>query len=111
MIEFARGSTFQMMGQFLQDGAPLDVSQWLGVSVTLADYQTNVIFATLNTEPVDPVNGVWRVWSDDTSAWPIGRARIDCQIVDGNNLPYNAAPDYLRIIESLLNSGMVVSPS
>ena len=111
MIEFAVGSRFQMMGRFLIDGKPLDVSQWLGVSVTLADYSTNTIFATLNTAPVDPENGVYQVWADDTSQWPIGRARMDCSVIDGNNNTYNAAPDYLRIIDSLMNSKKAVSPT
>jgi hypothetical protein len=111
MIEIARGSRFQMMGRFLLDGKTHNVAQWQSVQVTLSDYQASAVFAQLNTEVIDPANGVVKVWADDTTAWPVGRARIDARIVDGYGNPYNSEPDYLRIIESMLNPGKTVSPT
>jgi hypothetical protein len=111
MIEFSRGSTFQMMGTFLLDGAPLDVSQWLSVAVTLSDYVGQAVFATLDVQVIDPVNGVVGVSAGDTSAWPVGRARMDLQITDSNGNTYNSEPDYLRIIESMFNVGKGIAPA
>lgn len=112
MMTFARGSTFHMMGQFLLDGDVKDISQWRGLSVTLADYQGNNVFATLSTEVVDAPNGVVRVWADDTTTWPVGRTRIDCQVIDSFGNPYNAQCDYFRIVESMLNPARpIISPT
>jgi hypothetical protein len=108
MLTVARGSTFQMMGQFLLDGQPLDISQWLGVKVTLSDYLAQQVFATLTTQITDPVNGVVTVSAADTSNWPIGRARIDCQVIDSTNSPYNSQCDYFRIVDSTLVQGTPV---
>lgn len=112
MLVVPRGSTFQMMGQFMLDGQPLDISQWLGVTITLSDYLGSAVFATLIPQMTDPVNGVVTVTAGNTSNWPIGRARIDCQVVDGTNSPYNSQCDYFRIVDSPLVPGTpVVSPS
>jgi hypothetical protein len=111
MIEFARGSRFQMMGRILLDGKNHDISQWQTVKVTLSDYTGQTVFATLTTTIVEPATGIVAVSAADTSAWPVGRARMDAQIVDSNGNTYNSQPDYLRIIESMLNAGKTVSPS
>jgi hypothetical protein len=100
------------MGQFMLDGQPLDISQWLGVTVTLSDYLGAAVFATLDTQITDPVNGVVTVSAGDTSQWPVGRVRMDCQVLDGTSSPYNAQCDYFRIVDSPLVPGApVVSPS
>jgi hypothetical protein len=111
MLVLPRGSSFQMMGQFLKDGQPLDISQWHSVTITLSDYLASAIFATLNTAFTDPVNGVVTVTAGDTSHWPIGRARIDCQVNDGINSPYNSQCDYFRIVDSPLVPGTPVVAS
>lgn len=103
MLTFVRGSYFQMGGRFLTDSGPTDASTWASVRVVLADYTGNTVFAELSTAWVDQSNGVINVWADDTSAWPVGRARIDAQIVDGFGHPYNSTADYFRIVESTLN--------
>lgn len=103
MLTLVRGSYFQMGGRFLVDGVPVDTTPWQSVRVVLADYLGAAVFAELQTEWVDREGGAIRCWTDDTSAWPVGRARIDAQILDGFGHTYNSTADYLRIVESMLN--------
>ena len=103
MLTIVRGSYFQAGGRFLTDSAPSDASTWASVRVVLADYTGGTIFAELQMEWVDKPNGVIKVWADDTSAWPVGRARLDAQIVDGFAHTYNSTADYFRIVDSPLN--------
>lgn len=102
MLTIACGSTFQLLGRFLFDAQPIDTSGWGAVSLTLSDFTGNP-FATLNFEWIDPTLGIARVWADDTSAWPVGRARIDCTVTDSYGQVINAAADYFRLVESTLN--------
>lgn len=103
MLTIVRGSYFQMGGRFLTDSGPTDASTWASVRVVLADYTGSTVFAELTIEWVDKPNGVIRASAADTSAWPVGRARIDAQIVDGFGHLYNSTADYFRIVESTLN--------
>jgi hypothetical protein len=103
MLTLVRGSYFQMGGRFLVDGEPIDTTPWQSVRVVLADYTGAAVFAELLTEWVDRELGAIKVWADDTSKWPVGRARIDAQILDGFGHTYNSTCDYVRIVESMLN--------
>jgi hypothetical protein len=104
MLTIVRGSAFQMMGRFLLDACPLNTAAWQGVKVGLSDY-SGVPFGTLNFEWLDATQGVGRIWADDTSQWPTGRTRIECQITDANGKTYNSVCDYFRLVESSLNLG------
>jgi hypothetical protein len=102
MLTIACGSTFQTMGRFLFDGQALDASGWQRVRLFLSDFTGNR-FAELNFEWVDPTQGIARVWADDTSAWPVGRTRIDLQVIDTYGYVFNSIADYFRLVESTFN--------
>ena len=102
MLTIVCGSTFQLLGRFLFNAQPVDSTGWASVRLTLSDFTGNE-FATLNFEWLDIAQGIARVWADDTSAWPVGRARIDCAVTDSYGQVINAVADYFRLVESTLN--------
>jgi hypothetical protein len=108
MLTIACGSTFQLLGRFLFDAVPVDSTGWGQVRLTLSDFTGNQ-FATLNFEWLDITLGIARVWADDTSAWPVGRVRIDCEVTDSYGQVMHAVADYFRMVESTLNGRPQIS--
>jgi len=103
MLTFVRGSHFEMGGRFLLDHKAANCSNWSTPRVVLATYDGLTVFAELSFEWLDTLTGQCKVYAGDTTTWPVGRARIDAQIVDAFGNPYNAVCDYIRIVESMLN--------
>lgn len=105
ILTFVRGSFFQMQGKLLFNGQPVDARAWSLPRVVLANFNGTEVFAELNVEWVDPAIGQLRAWAEsaETKVWPVGRARIDAQVVDGFGNTYNSLAEYLRITESMLN--------
>ena len=103
MITVVAGSTFQLLGRFLFNSRSMNGAHWASVRLTLSDFRGQK-FTDLNFEWIDLQKGIARVWADDTSRWPVGRVRIDCEVVDGYGDTWNAVADYFRLVESTLNA-------
>jgi hypothetical protein len=100
MLDFVRGSHFQMGGRFLIDSLPADTTKWGSVNVRISNFKGTAVIADLTVEWIDKENGIVRVSAADTTGWPVGRARLDAQIVDGFGNTYNSVADYFRIADS-----------
>lgn len=103
MLTIVKRSRFQMIGRFLADSLPVNAQRWGTVTVQIAAWQASQPFATLNFEWMDQEQGICRVWADDTSNWPVGRAKMQCALSNTFGDPYFSEPEYLRIIDSVVN--------
>jgi hypothetical protein len=99
MINFIRGSTFSLIGYFQLDGAAADFTGW-SLSASLYNHNGTVLIAALNSTWIDPTNGSISVSFGDTSNWAVGKARIDCKVVDPQGNIVFAPPAFIRIGES-----------
>jgi hypothetical protein len=104
MIDFIRGGTFNLVGYFQLDGATPAPPGFTGWSLSASLYNANgtVLIANLSCTWIDPVAGSISVSYGDTSAWPVGKARIDTKVNDPQGNIVFGPPAYIRIGESPL---------
>lgn len=100
MKSFIRGSTFQQVGQFGQSGSPVDCTGWTVTLVVSTAAAPVTQIATLNLTWIDQTIGAFNVTAGDTSNWPVGKARIDCKVVDNFGTIVKSEPSFFRIGES-----------
>lgn len=101
MWQFVQGSTFQVVGQFQLDGAPVDMTGW-SVSAQIHDATGTNLIANLTTGWVDQTTGTMQLNASGTSAWPVGKARIDVVARDPLANQYVSMADYFRVIDTPL---------
>jgi hypothetical protein len=101
MIDFIRGSTFNLTGYFQLDGAAADFTNW-SMSAALYNHNGTALIANLNCAFLDQTTGLISISAPDTSAWTVGKARIDCKVIDPMGNITFSPPAYIRIGESPL---------
>lgn len=101
MIDFIRGGTFNLTGYFQLNGAPADFTGW-ALSASLYNATGTTLIANLNCTWVNPLTGAINVSYGDTSAWPVGKARIDTKVTDPQGNIVFGPPSFIRIGESPL---------
>lgn len=101
MIDFIRGSTFNLAGYFQLNGAPADFTGW-ALSASLYNANGTTLIANLSCTWLNPLLGSITVSYGDTSAWPVGKARIDTKVVDPQGNVVFGPPAFIRIGESPL---------
>jgi hypothetical protein len=99
MFNFTRGATFQLAASFQVDGDSVDCSGWT-LTVQIRSHDGDVLIATPIVTWLDQTNGLLTLSVTDTSAWPVGRARIDAVFVDGSGANRASDTEYFRIVES-----------
>ncbi|WP_250439896.1 hypothetical protein [Caballeronia sp. AZ1_KS37] len=102
MLNVYIGATFQMVGGLQKDGAPSDFSGWT-LTANLYDQTGSTLLSNLNTNWLDITQGLLTLTAPDTSSWPAGKARIDCQLVTPSGEIVLGPPTYLRILQSPLS--------
>lgn len=101
MWQFVQGSTFQVLGNFQLDGAPVDMTGW-GVVAQIHDATGKTLISSLSPAWLDPVNGLLQLSATSTSDWPVGKARVDIAATDPSGNQYVSMADYFRIIDTPL---------
>lgn len=102
-MEFIRGSTFQLEGNFQDDGLSTDTTAW-SVTGLISQAGTNIPFDTIIPTLIDASTGLWKFTNaaSSTSNWPVGKARIDIKVVTQFGEIMNSAPLYFRVIDTPL---------
>lgn len=96
MYKHIRGSTFQFVGQFQNQGL---VQNLTGFTIRAAIYDptgTN-LYGVLTVTILDAVNGIVLLTYPNTSAWPVGKARMDMTMEVENEQIVGGDPAYFRI--------------
>lgn len=99
MYTHFRGTTFQFTGQFQDDGVAQDLTNCT-VAANVYDQSGTVLYGALNVTFVDTPNGIIAVSFPNTSAWPVGKARIDCLMTLANGEIIASSPDVFRIAQT-----------
>lgn len=99
MYTHYRGTTFQFVGQFQNDG---DVQDLTGCSLAANVYNKkgDNLYGQLTVTIIAAASGIVQLSFPDTSAWSVGVARIDCllTLLDGTTVASD--PDYFRVAET-----------
>jgi hypothetical protein len=101
MWQFVQGSTFQVMGNFQLDGAPVDMTNW-SVTAQIHDATGVNLISALTPTWLDPTTGLLQLAAGNTSNWPVGKARIDVSARDPSGNQYVSMADFFRIIDTPL---------
>ncbi|MFP3638102.1 hypothetical protein [Paraburkholderia sp. SIMBA_054] len=101
MWQFVQGSTFQVVGQFQLEGAPVDMTNW-SVTAQIHDATGVTLISTLTPTWIDQTTGTLQLSAGDTSNWPVGKARIDAAARDPSANQYVSLADFFRIIDTPL---------
>lgn len=99
MYTHYRGTTFQFIGVLQNNGVPQDLSAGTLVAKVF-DKTGTILYGTLTITPLDPVNGLITLSYPDTSAWPVGNARMDCTLSLPNNTFLASGPEFFRIAQN-----------
>jgi len=99
MYTHYRGTTFQFTGQLQNDGVPVDVTN-ATLTATVFDKPGLVTYGNLVVTKTIPAQGVITVTYPDTSAWPVGIARMDCLLLLSDGTQIASDPEYLRIAQT-----------
>ncbi|BEU21560.1 hypothetical protein [Paraburkholderia sp. 22B1P] len=101
MWQFVQGSTFQVVGQFQLCGAPIDMTNW-SITAQIHDATGKTLISNLSTSWIDSTTGTLQLNASSTSAWPVGKARIDVSARDPSGNQYVSMADYFRVIDTPL---------
>lgn len=101
MWQFVQGSTFQVLGSFQLDGAPVDMTNW-SVMAQIHDATGVTLIAALTPTWIDPVTGLLQLGAANTATWPVGKARIDIAVSDPSGNRYVSPADFFRVIDTPL---------
>jgi len=99
MLTVYRSATFQLSGGLQFDGVPYDFTGW-GLLANVYNTNGTVLIANLTVNWIDQTKGLLTLSYPDTSAWPVGKARIDVQATAANGEIILSPPEYFRIGES-----------
>lgn len=102
MYTYYRGTPFQFAGQMQDDGVVQDLTN-ATVQATCFDPTGTVVHGVLTCAVIgDPKQGLVSVSYPDTTAWPVGKARVDFLLFMPNNngQPIASDPAYFRIAQS-----------
>lgn len=96
MYTHIRGSTFQFIGQFQNNGVVQDLTGFI-IQAAVYDMTGTVLIGTLTVTIADPVNGIVILTFNDTGAWPIGKAMLVMQMQFEGQQIIGGNPAYFRI--------------
>jgi hypothetical protein len=95
-----RGTTFQFVGSLQNDGAAQDLTN-ATVIANVYDPTGTTLIANLTTTILDPATGgLLGISYPNTSAWPVGKARIDVVITLNNGQEVASDPCWFRIAQN-----------
>lgn len=99
MYTHYRGTTFQFIGQFQDDGVNQDLT---GATLTceVFDALGQTLIATLVVNVLDASKGLVTVSYPNTSTWPVGKARLDSKILFQTGQLIASDPEYFRIAQT-----------
>lgn len=99
MYTHFRGTTFQFTGQMQDDGDTLDLTTGTLAAKVFDPSGTN-LYGSLIITVVDAVNGLVQMSYPDTSAWPVGKARIDATFAPSSGELIASPPEWFRIAQT-----------
>jgi hypothetical protein len=99
MYTYFRGTTFQFAGALQDNGVPQDLTG-ASIAISVFDKPGVNLLGTLSVVVQDAVNGLVTVSYGDTSAWPVGIARIDALITFATGQTIASEPDYFRVAQT-----------
>ena len=81
VIDFKRGDTFEIAGQLLSNGSPLDIT---GYSIRSQIRYRNNLVKNLSASITDAASGKYKLsaTSSDTALWPVSDLDMDIEFTD-----------------------------
>ena len=99
MYTHYRGTTFQFAGVLQNNGVPQNLSSGTLVAKVF-DKTGTILYGNLTVTIIDPVNGLITLSYSDTSAWPVGNARMDCTLTLPGPTLLASDPEFFRIAQN-----------
>lgn len=99
MYTHFRGTTFQFTGQLQDDGVAQPLTN-ATVAANVYDPSGTILYGALTVTFVDTLLGILDLSFPDTSAWPVGKARIDFLMTLSTGEVIASAPDIFRVAQT-----------
>lgn len=99
MYTHFRGTVFQFAGQLQDDGVVQDLTDAV-VAASVFDPGGTILYGALTVTYIDRPTGLIQVGYPDTSAWPVGKARVDFTLTTALGELIAAPPDVFRVAQT-----------
>lgn len=98
-IKVKRGDTFARLVQLVDNGAPVDITDWTIASQLR--YQNGTLLAQLAVGIVDAVNGRFSLTFADTTAWPVQAFNSDIQFTSAGATIASTETFVVQVIQDI----------